>query len=143
VNFVYPENLFKPAHKEEELDEENLASYDTKGQYYCSPLINLIRQNPQNEVMRNNLIGLLEFGAKLDVVDSDGRDPIMHAIIRDNAMVLRLMLENKKTLNLNTKAQDKAGKSACHYVINPVRFGSYENVEILQLIHQYGFDLQL
>jgi hypothetical protein len=38
--------------------------------------------------MRRNLIGLIEFGAKLNVVDSDGRDPIMHAIIKDNQMAL-------------------------------------------------------
>jgi hypothetical protein len=28
-------------------------------------------------------------------------------------------------------------------VINPIRFGSYENLEILQLLHQYGFNLNL
>jgi ankyrin repeat protein len=52
--------------------------------------------------MRNNLIGLLEFGSKLDIVDSDGRDPIMHAIIKNNVMVLRMLFENKKTLKFNT-----------------------------------------
>lgn len=109
----------------------------------CTPLINLIRQNPQNETMRNNLIGLLEFGAKVDVVDSDGRDPIMHAIIKDNEMVLKMIFENKKTQKVNTNAQDKAGKSAAHFVINPVRYGSYENIEILKLLHQQGFNLML
>jgi hypothetical protein len=52
----------------------------------------------------------LEFGAKVDVTDSDGRDPIMHAIIKDNEMVLKMIFENKKALHLNTNAQDKAGK---------------------------------
>jgi ankyrin repeat protein len=106
-------------------------------------LINLLRQNPQGEVMRNNLIGLIEYGAKLDLVDSDGRDPIMHAIIKNNVMVLKMLFENKKTLKFNTSGQDKAGKSAAHFVINPIRFGSYENVEILQLLHQYGFNLNM
>ena len=46
VNFAYPEKLFKPALKEEELDEDHFESYDTKGTYMCTPLINLIRQNP-------------------------------------------------------------------------------------------------
>ena len=27
--------------------------------------------------------------------------------------------------------------------MNPVRYGSYENVEILHLLHKYGFNLQL
>jgi len=93
--------------------------------------------------MRNNLIGLLEFGAKVDITDSDGRDPIMHAIMKDNEMVLKMIFENKKALKLNTDAQDKAGKSAVHYVINPVRYGSYENVEILRLLHQQNYNLEL
>ena len=28
-------------------------------------------------------------------------------------------------------------------MVNPVRFGSFENVEILELLHKYGFNLQL
>ena len=87
VNVVYPEGSYKPALKDEDLEEEHLASYDSK-KYYCTPLINLMRLNPTNEIMRNNLIGLIEFGAKLNITDSDGRDPIMHAIMNDNAMVL-------------------------------------------------------
>lgn len=53
--------------------------------------------------MRNNLIGLIEFGAKLNVVDSDGRDPIMHAIMKNNVMVLRMLLENKQQLHSNPR----------------------------------------
>lgn len=143
VNVVYPEAHYKPAIKEDDLDETHLESYDPKGDYHCTPLINLVRLNPQNEVMRNNLIGLIEFGAKLNVTDSDGRDPIMHAIMKDNVMVLKMLFENKKQLHLNPVCQDKAGKSAAHYVVNPVRFGSFENVEILELLHKYGFNLQL
>jgi len=81
--------------------------------------------------MRQNLIGLIEYGAKLDIVDSDGRDPLMHAIMNNNTMVVKILLENKKALKVNSNGQDKAGKSAVHYVINPIRYGSYENVEIL------------
>ncbi len=51
--------------------------------------------------MRNNLIGLIEFGAKLNITDSDGRDPVMHAIIKDNEMVLKMLFENKKSLDPN------------------------------------------
>lgn len=54
--------------------------------------------------MRNNLIGLIEYGAKLDVRDSDGRDPIMHAVINNNAMVLDIMLKNNKALHFDTSA---------------------------------------
>lgn len=48
--------------------------------------------------MRNNLIGLIEFGAKLDIVDSDGRDAVMLAIMKDNVMVIKMLLENKQSL---------------------------------------------
>lgn len=143
VNFVYPESHYKPALKEEELQDKYLGTYEPKGKYYCSPLINLLRLNPSDEVMRRNLIGLIEFGAKLNVVDSDGRDPIMHAIIKDNQMALQLLFDNKKALLVNTQGQDKAGKSAAHYVVNPVRFGSFENVDILKLLKQQGFNLKL
>jgi ankyrin repeat protein len=67
----------------------------------CTPIINLIRTNPKNEVMRSNLIGLIEHGAKINVTDSDGRDPIMHAIIKNNIMVVTILLENKRALKVN------------------------------------------
>lgn len=51
--------------------------------------------------MRNNLIGLIEFGAKLNITDSDGRDPVMHAIMKNNAMALKMLFENKSKLHLN------------------------------------------
>lgn len=75
--------------------------YDSKGKYMTSPLINLVRRNGKNEILRNNLIGLIEYGAKLNVVDSDGRDAIMHAIMNNNVMVVRILVENKKALNMN------------------------------------------
>lgn len=90
-----------------------------------------------------NIIGLIENGAKLNVVDSDGRDPIMYAIMKDNIPLLKLLLENNKALLVNKECQDKAGKSAVHYVINPEKFGSYENVEILKLLHTNGFSMKL
>lgn len=47
------------------------------------------------------MIGLIEHGAKLDVLDSDGRDPIMHAIMKNNTMVVTILLENKRALKMN------------------------------------------
>lgn len=41
MNAYYPEEDFKPAHKEEAVEDPN---YDPKGKYMCTPLINLIRQ---------------------------------------------------------------------------------------------------
>jgi hypothetical protein len=36
-----------------------------------------------------------------------------------------------------------AGKSAAHFVINPIEFGSYENLTILNILYQCGFNLNL
>ena len=67
----------------------------------------------------------------------------MHAIINNNEMVVKILLENKKSLRVNVNGQDKAGKSAAHYVVNPLRYGSFENVELLNLLQKYGFNLNL
>ena len=58
-------------------------------------------------------------------------------------MVVTILMDNKAALNVNTEAQDKAGKSPVHYVINPLPYGSYENVELLRLLHKNGFNLKL
>lgn len=49
VNVLYPEEKYKPAFKEDEVDGQQ---YDPKGKYFCTPLINLIRLNPTNVVLR-------------------------------------------------------------------------------------------
>ncbi len=67
----------------------------------------------------------------------------MHAIINNNTMVIEILLENKKALNINPNNQDKAGKTAVHYVVNPLRYGSYENLQILKFLHKYGFNFKL
>lgn len=99
VNIVYPEDKFKPAFKKDEVENPR---YNPQGKYLCTPIITLIRLNPKNEIMRSNLIGLIEHKAKINIVDSDGRDPIMHAIMSNNEMVLTILLENKRSLEADT-----------------------------------------
>lgn len=79
----------------------------------------------------------------MNVVDSDSKDAIMYAIQQDNLPLLKLILDNKNAISVNKECQDKTGKSACHYVVNPARFGSYENVDILKLLHTHNFNLKL
>jgi ankyrin repeat protein len=38
---------------------------------------------------------LIKYGAKIDVVDSDGRDAIIYSVINNNEYLLRLLLTNK------------------------------------------------
>ena len=86
---------------------------------------------------------LFEHGAKLNIRDSDGRDPIMHAVILNNTELLKSMLRMKEKAEIDTNGQDYAGKSAVHYVINPIKFGSYENTDILRLLHKNEFNFNL
>lgn len=48
------------------------------------------------------------------------------------------MLHSKK---IDVNHVDKQGKNAVHYVVNPVEFGSYENVEILKILQEASFDM--
>jgi len=48
------------------------------------------------------------------------------------------LLHNKA---IDVNHVDKQGKNAVHYVVNPVEFGSYENVEILKILKEASFDL--
>jgi len=51
--------------------------------------------------MRSNIIGLMENGAKLNIVDSDGRDPIMYAVMQNNKETLKMLLDNISSGNVN------------------------------------------
>jgi ankyrin repeat protein len=41
-------------------------------------------------------MGLMEYGAKLNITDSDGRDPLMYAIMNNNEKVVKMLLDNYK-----------------------------------------------
>ena len=87
-------------------------------------------------------MGLITFGARLDVKDSDGRDVMAHAVMNNNLALTELLINNRQAGDLDPKAQDVAGKSAVHFVVNPRRFGSYENTRILVKLAEAGYDLQ-
>jgi ankyrin repeat protein len=94
-------------------------------------------------VVNPNIAVLLRYQAKLNIQDTDGRDPLMYAVMENNEPLIRLLMDNKMHGPIGTDCQDKLGKSAAHYVVNPIRFGSYENVRILEELHRQGFDLGL
>ena len=142
VNIVYPEETYRPAFTEEEVDDMN---YKTgKTDYRCTILIHTIRQNAKfKDIMRKNILGLFQHGVTLNIVDSDGRDAMMHAIILNNKDLVQLLLDNKDQGQLNLSIKDKSGKTPVHYVVNPIKFGSYENVEILQLLFKAGYNVNV
>jgi hypothetical protein len=54
--------------------------------------------------------------------------------VSENAMELIDMLLKKKGIDVNKK--DSQGKNVVHYVVNPLPYGSYENVALLELLHK-------
>ena len=49
-----------------------------------------------------------------------------YAVMSNNLDLVHFLIDNKKQ-GLNPAVQDKKGKSAVHFVVNPCYFGSYEN----------------
>ena len=115
-------------------------SFPDDKNYKCSILINIVRHaSIDMEFMRPNLQCLFEFGAKLSVVDTHGRDALMYAITHNDLELVRFLLNNKEK-DLLRNHTDSEGKNAIHYVVNPAKFGSFENVTILNaLIYTSSF----
>ena len=89
--------------------------------------------------MRNVQL-LLNNSAKLNVPDSDGRDIFMHAAIGNQLEAINILIKAESNANpLPTDCQDLAGRSAMHYAVQPLKFGSYENTDLLLALHRAGF----
>jgi hypothetical protein len=62
---------------------------------------------------------------------------MMHAIQSNNTLLVQFLSDNASNgLLINHK--DKEGRTAAHYVVNPVAYGSYENVQILEILSKTG-----
>ena len=68
---------------------------------------------------------------------------MIYAIIQDNEPLVKLLLDNKQQGLLDQSVKDKSGKTPVHYVVNPIKFGSYENVNILNLLHKAGYNMNV
>lgn len=65
----------------------------------------------------------------------------MYAIEQNNCDIVKFLLKNKEK-GLIRNHTDNEGKNAIHYVVNPTKFGSYENEEILNtLITENDYEL--
>ena len=67
------------------------------------------------------------------MTDSHGRDALMYAIMHNDLELVRLLLHNKDK-NLIPNHTDNLGKNAIHYVVNPAKFGSFENTDLLNAL---------
>ena len=102
---------------------------------------------------RTQMTKLKELKISINQQDGKGRTIIMKTIMNNDIQLAKELLrlfppppapsKNSKSpakagrgeIDLNLK--DKQGKTAAHYVVNPFPFGSYENVEFLELLQQH------
>ena len=89
MNQVYLESEFEPAYAKNQALLIAGIKYDEK-QYKTTILINTVRQLMKSGTagdearLLENLQGLLQQGARLDVSDSDGRDCMAYAIMANS-----------------------------------------------------------
>ncbi len=86
---------------------------------------------------------LLESGANLNVGGVDGVTPVMMCVKKNDMKTLTLFLSKAKSESLNVNKQDSEGKTCLHYVVNPVEYGSFENVALLELLVSKGADINI
>ena len=109
MNHVYPESNYKPAYNDNNQMQIDSKDQDDNSPYLCSFLINLVRQlaNKKGEhdikILRNGILALIQFGARLDITDNDGRDAMTYAVMSNNVQLVDLFINNKQVGHLNTK----------------------------------------
>ncbi|CAG9315884.1 unnamed protein product [Blepharisma stoltei] len=74
---------------------------------------------------------LLQNGCSLTEVDSLGRNAVMLAIINNDIKMVEALI---KEGSLDINHSDKKGRNAAHYAVQPLEYGSYENIDILKLL---------
>lgn len=102
MNHIYPETEFKPAYKDGSNDQMQIDSKDVESQdpYICTILINLVRQmasakeEDDQKKLHQGIMGLLQYGARLNAVDSDGRDAMAYAVMNNNVALVELFIKN-------------------------------------------------
>ena len=67
------------------------------------------------------------------MTDSHGRDALMYAIMHNDLELVKFLINNKEK-GLLRNHTDNEGKNAIHYVVNPAKYGSFENVTMLNAL---------
>lgn len=136
MDVVYPESDFEPAYKNHKGLLLNQGPYDGEN-YKTTVLLNIVRQivgqsdERAQKRLRNTVLGMMNYGASLGTVDSDGRDVMSYAILHNNLSFVQFLIDNRFEGGLKNTLNDVAGKTAAHLVVDPLPFGSYENSGIL------------
>lgn len=74
---------------------------------------------------------LIDAGISVNDADENGVTALMYVIKQNSKKLVRFFLEQK---DLDVNMRDKEGKTPIHYVVNPIPAGTYENVEILNML---------
>ena len=74
---------------------------------------------------------LIKAGVSINDTDENGVTALMYAIKENSKALVAFFLKQE---GLDFSQKDKDGKTPIHYVVNPVRAGSYENVDILKML---------
>lgn len=69
--------------------------------YKCSIMINMIRHSSIDwPNTRENMLCMLEYGAKLSTVDSNSNDVLMHTVKQNQLNMIELILSNATDANV-------------------------------------------
>ena len=97
----------------------------------------------KSQRLKDTLMGLLNFGARFNVLDSDGRDAMFYAIEANNEDLADFLLKNGETAKLDKGLKDVAAKSHMHVLVQPREYGSFENKKLMEKLFKNGYSLKL
>ena len=154
MNHVFPASgmFFEPSFagslKSHLIDPD---SYDSKT-YRCTVLIKMIKisgccssSEKTLETLKNNMMGLFHYGARLNVLDTEKRDSLFYAVGNNNEELVSFIIKNAKQAEQVMNLQDVTGKSHVHAAVMPCDALpiSYENPRMIELLYNAGFSLNL
>lgn len=100
-----------------------------------TPLIHAISQGAPLTL----IVKLINNGASIVAPDSLGRTPLIHSIIMNNSELVVGITPYLNKDHFNYKTPN--GWNSLNYVIRPLEYGSYENVDLFKLLCDSGADI--
>lgn len=100
----------------------------TEGDLKLTPLIHAVMHEAHIDLVKL----LLEDHEVINLQDSNGRTALMHAIRTNNLDAIDALIATKR---VDFDILDNEGKNAIHHIVKSCDFGSYENTDLLKLIH--------
>ena len=120
---------FYLSHKAD-LNKRFTIQIDNKG-VEVGPIVYLASQNCKDRHLIN---ALLKNNVSINEADSHGYTPLVYAIKRNAKRMVKFYLTSP---DIDTNAVDGKGKTPIHHVVNPLEYGSYENVELLKMLAEH------